>query len=158
MNKPVHPVAAEPLTYPDYHRDAYGWAMAQAAIIRAGRIDSIDWENVAEEIESVGKSEWSAYESQLCRILLHMLKWEVQPERCGKSWWTSIMQGRLSAQRVLRKNPGLKRHLDEIFRDALEDARADAAIETGISKTRFDSIAFSFRDAFERTYERPEGD
>ncbi len=59
-----------------YEKDAYGWAMEQAALIRAGRLSELDLENIAEEIESVGKSERKALESFLARLLMPRLKWQ----------------------------------------------------------------------------------
>jgi hypothetical protein len=158
MNKPAHPVAAPPLSYPSYEKDGYGWAMAQAAIIRAGRIDSIDWENVAEEIESVGRSERKSLKSNLTQLLLHMIKWEVQPERRGKSWYLSIMNHRDEALDDLAKNPSLKPQLDEILDEARDVARKRAERETELSKEVIHAVAITRKDAFERHYDRPEAD
>lgn len=155
MNKMV---SIKPLPGPGYEVDGYGWAMAQADRIRARRFDEIDWENVAEEIESVGRSEKSAYKSQLIRVLLHMLKWEAQPDRRGRSWWLSIMNGRAEALDALKENPSLKPLLGEIHLEALDFARKQAARETGINEAAFDAIPISEREAFDRPYERPSGD
>ncbi len=158
MNKPAKIREAPPLPYPDYHTDGYGWAMAQAAILREGRLDSIDWENVAEEIESVGKQERSEYTSHMIRVLAHMIKWEVQPERRGMSWWLSIMNGRDEAERFLKANPSLKPLLDDIHEDALNYARRQAARETDLPRTLIDSISISRDEAATREILRPEGD
>ena len=154
MNKPARIVPASP----DYDADGYGWAMAQAALIRERRFDAIDWDNVAEEIETMGRSERNAYYSQLVRVLLHMLKWEAQPARRGMSWWLSIMNGRDDALHALRQNPGLKPELAEMHVAALDQARHKAWIETGIPKSVFDAIHISQADAFERAFPRPESD
>ena len=158
MNKPAHPVAATSLAYPDYHQDGYGWAMAQAAIIRAGRLDSIDWENVAEEIESVGKQERSEYTSHMIRVIAHMIKWEAQPARRGMSWWLSIMNGRGDAERVLDRNPSLKPVLDEMHEEALKYGKRQAIAETGIEAKIIDSIVISREHAMTRDIPRPEGE
>jgi Domain of unknown function DUF29 len=158
MNKPAKIRAAPPLPYPDYHTDGYGWAMAQAAILREGRLDSIDWENVAEEIESVGKQERSEYTSHMIRILAHMIKWEAQPERRGMSWWLSIMNGRDDAERFLKANPSLKPLLDEIHEDALNYARRQATRETNLPRSLVDSISVSLDEAVNREIPRPESD
>jgi Domain of unknown function DUF29 len=131
MNKPVHPVAAEPLTYPDYHRDAYGWAMAQAAIIRAGRIDSIDWENVAEEIESVAKQEQRLAEDALRTYLIARIKWDFQPGFRCEALADEIGWLLTEFDSVMRENPGLEPKLDQMLAYAYRGARAEAAIETG---------------------------
>lgn len=133
MNKPAHPVAATPIAYPAYDEDGYGWAMAQAALIRAGRIDSIDWDNVAEEIESMGKSEYRSAESALVIILLHLLKWDHQITFRTRSWSQSI-EGHLEQfDDVIRENPSLKSRLPEILAKAQRKARYEAAKETGLN-------------------------
>ncbi len=158
MHKPAKIIAAEPLPFPDYHKDGYGWAMAQAAIIRAGRLDSIDWENVAEEIETMGRSERSAYRSHLIQVLIHLLKWDAQPERRGRSWYYSIVNHRDDALLALTENPSLKPELEEILASALKKARRLAAQECEMPQSVFDAMDISLSDAFERPVERPEND
>jgi Domain of unknown function DUF29 len=137
MNKPAHPIAAPPPAYPDYHKDGYGWAMAQAAIIRAGRLDSIDWENVAEEIESVGKSERSGVESALRVLMMHILKWEYQPNLRGTSWALSIKNQRQAYQDGMAENPSLKPELDAMRARAYRRSRIVAAQETDLPLSIF---------------------
>ena len=130
--------------------------MAQAALIGARQFDQVDWENVAEEIESVGRRERGEYESHLIRILAHLIKWEAQPERRGMSWWLSIMDGRDNAERFLKANPSLKPHLEEIFHDALKYARRQAERETGLRRAQVTAIALSYEDAVSKPIDRPE--
>ena len=59
-----------------YDRDFYAWANEQAALIRAGRLEEVDLENVAEEIESMGRSERRELINRLAVLLLHVLKWK----------------------------------------------------------------------------------
>jgi hypothetical protein len=158
MNKMAKIPAEPPTGYPDYAKDGYGWAMAQAAIIRAGRLDSIDWENVAEEIESVGRSERSEYTSHMIRVIAHLIKWDVQPERRGMSWWLSIMNGRDDAERFLKSNPSLKPLLDEIHKEALSYARRQAERETNLPRALIEGVDLSRDDVVNRDIPRPEGD
>ena len=158
MNKPAHPIAAESVIAPRYEQDVYGWAMAQGAMLRARRFDAIDWDNVAEEIETMGRSERRSLRSNITQIFVHMLKWDAQPERRGRSWYLSIMNHRRQAARDLDENPSLKPYMEDIAVDALEDARFEAAKETGIDKSVFDRLDFAADDAFNRVYAPPEGD
>jgi Domain of unknown function DUF29 len=87
-----------------------------------------------------------------------MLKWEAQPERRGKSWWLSIVNGRKLALEILDENPSLKHDLPDLFTTALESAREDAMNETGLPQSVFDAIDITLADAFDRHYARPEGD
>lgn len=122
----------ETSTAPEYERDVCAWSREQARLIRERRSDELDIENVAEEIESVGRSERSALISYLARVTQHLLTWEHRPDRRGPSRSTSIRVHRVHAARILRQNPGLKGHLDEILDDAYRLAILYAAEEIGI--------------------------
>ena len=139
-------VAIKKPASPDYDADGYGWAMAQSKFIREGLMDEVDWKNVAEEIETMGRNERGALE-------IHMLKWDVQPERRGRSWYVTISSQRVQALRVLTKNPSLKPALPEMVAEAMEDARRLAAIETNIPEKRFDLIEYAQDEIFNRPFE-----
>lgn len=96
-----------------YEKDVYAWALKNAELLRQRRFDEIDIDHIAEEIESVGKSERQALESHLIVLLSHLSKWQYQPERRGRSWELTIREQRLRVERVFGKNPGLKAVLEE---------------------------------------------
>src|SRR5437870_7790133 len=73
-----------------YERDLYSWAVEQAALLRAGRIAEADALNIAEELDDVGNEQYDKLQSALRVILMHLLKWDHQPERKSRSWWASI--------------------------------------------------------------------
>ncbi len=129
-----HPKTPPLATYED---DAYGWAMEQAALLRARRYDLIDVENVAEEVESLGKSQYDSLESAYRVILLHLLKWDHQPQRRLVSWEVSIQSHRMNAERILRRNPGLKSRVGEALSEAYAMARVEARGETGLPQATF---------------------
>jgi hypothetical protein len=120
-----------------YDRDFYAWANEQAALLRAGRFQEVDLENVAEEIESVGRSEKRELMSRLEVLLLHLLKWRYQPSHQGKSWQRTINEQRRRTVRHLNDNPSLQALLPEIMAEAYEDAIGDAENETGLDRTAF---------------------
>jgi Domain of unknown function DUF29 len=120
-----------------YDRDLYSWAVEQAALLRAGRIIEADAGDIAEELDDVGTEQYDKLESALRIILVHLLKWDHQPARRSRSWWASIAVGRNQVRRVLRKNPGLKRRLDEAITAAYEDARVQAAAQTHLGPRTF---------------------
>ncbi|MCP5177097.1 MAG: DUF29 domain-containing protein [Moraxellaceae bacterium] len=64
-----------------YKTDIIAWANEQAAFIRAGRFDLLDLENIAEEIEDVGKSEQRELENRMSILLAHLLKWQLKARR-----------------------------------------------------------------------------
>lgn len=88
-----------------YEADYCGWAMDQAAVVRAGRFDPIDRDNPAEEIESLGKSEKREIESRLVVVLLHLLKWQFQPEKRKGGWEAGIRVHRERLAKVIKENP-----------------------------------------------------
>ncbi len=120
-----------------YETDFYSWTIEQAAAMRAGRYGELDIQNLLEEIEGMGKSEKRALESRLTVLFLHMLKWQYQPARRGKSWKCSIDVQRKRFQKVLTENPGLKPFLPDVINDAYEQATYEAFQETGIDMDDF---------------------
>lgn len=137
MNKPSRPEPPFATASPPYELDGYGWAMAQARLIREHRIDEIDWDNVAEEIESVGRSEWRSVQSALRVVILHQLKWRHQVTFRCRSWSQSIDEHLRRFDHEVSENPGLKPHLDQIKAEAHRRARNEAAQETGLDLALF---------------------
>src|SRR5205807_572525 len=83
-------VPAEEPAGADYDRDFYGWSLEQARLVREGRWDAVDRDNVAEEIESLGREQFNKLASALRVLMLHMLKWDHQPALRSRSWLLSI--------------------------------------------------------------------
>ncbi|CAM3820839.1 DUF29 domain-containing protein [Vreelandella rituensis] len=88
-----------------YKQDTYALALEQAGLLRAGKLQQLDIEHLAEEIESVGKSERRALVSQLASLLAHLLKWDHQPERRSRSWRLTIQDAQTKANRLLKDSP-----------------------------------------------------
>lgn len=120
-----------------YEDDLYTWVGQQVALLRAGKFSEIDAENIAEELGDVGNELYDKLESALTIVLLHMLKWDHQPERRSRSWDNSIDEHRRRVLKVLRKNPGLKPHLEEAIAEGYADARNQASTETGRPRKAF---------------------
>lgn len=120
-----------------YETDFYAWANEQAALLRAGKLTAADIEHIAEEIESMGRSEKRELVSRLEVLLLHLLKWQFQPERRGTSWEVSISNSRDQLTDHLDDNPSLKAKLPEAVETAYRRARRDARAETGLSQSTF---------------------
>jgi hypothetical protein len=134
-----------------YEEDLYTWANEQAALLRAGRVAEADAKNIAEELDDVGNEQYDKLESALRIILLHLLKWDHQPERRSRSWRLSIAVQRKHVLKVLKKNPGLKPLRDEAVADAYEVARIEAADETGMDEDRFPpSCPYGWDEIMER--------
>ena len=130
--------AREQLRRPaSYDEDGYSWAMEQAALLRARRLDQIDVENIAEEIESLGKSFANELRSRYGTLVMHLLKWQFQPEKRSNSWIGTIRRERREIDRHLRLNPGLKSRRDELFANSYAVARDGAMAETDLPDATF---------------------
>jgi Domain of unknown function DUF29 len=121
----------------EYERDFYSWLMEQAGHVRAGRWDALDRENLAEEIESLGREQFNKLESALRVLLMHMLKWDHQPELRSRSWALSIKAQRVELDDVIDDNPGLKPRISEAIARGYRKARIEAARETGLDEDQF---------------------
>ena len=130
-------MGAAPSPTSTYDSDFYAWAMEQAALIRAGNLAAVDLEHVAEEIESMGKSEKRELVNRLKVLLLHLLKWRHQPEFRGNSWRLSIANTRDELADHLADNPSLKAKLGETLATAYRYARREAAMETALPLAAF---------------------
>ena len=110
-----------------YDRDGWAWAQAQSRALRARDLDAIDWENVIEEIEAVGRSERSAVSSAIALILEHRLKFEHGLREEPKAGWKrTIRAQRRKLRKILGKNPSLVPSVPEMILEEYGDARADA--------------------------------
>ena len=120
-----------------YDRDFYAWANDQARLLRAGKLSEADIDHIAEEIESIGRAEKREFVSRLEVLLVHLLKWQFQPERRGKSWTATIRIERNRLISHLADNPSLKPFMSQAIDAAYETARIEAAEETGLDEALF---------------------
>lgn len=137
-----------------YEEDYYSWVNEQVALLRARRFDELDAENVAEELEGVGKSETAKLWSILRVLVMHMLKWDQQPEFRTPSWVYSIREQRKRYHKLLKQSPSLRASQDEILADAYDSARDWAANETSLPEDEFPrECPYSWDDILARPFE-----
>jgi Domain of unknown function DUF29 len=120
-----------------YDTDFYTWTAQTVHLLKERRFSELDLENLIEEIEDLGRSEYRALGSRLEVVLMHLLKVRYQPEMHTKSWDLTLQEQRLRIQRLLRDNPGLKPKLPQAWEDAWEPALIQAQRETGLEATAF---------------------
>ena len=127
------------MTTATYETDFYLWTQQQAELVRQGEFNRIDLdlENIAEEIESMGRGQTHSLGSYLHNVIMHLLKWRYQPERRGTSWRLSIFNGRHQIQRLLKDSPSLNPKVVTLIADEYRQARQIAALETGLPLTTF---------------------
>jgi hypothetical protein len=107
-----------------YETDVAAWANQQAWLIRNRKFELLDIEHLAEEIEDVSKSEQRELASRMAVLIAHLLKWQFQADRCGKSWELTIRNQRRAIELHLKKVPSLKPNLQDV--DWLEIIWSDA--------------------------------
>lgn len=120
-----------------YEQDFYTWALTQADFLRTRSGNRLDWDRLAEELQSLGASEERELGSRLEVLISHLLKWIYQPERRSRSWENTIRAQRQSLAKHLRRNPGLKSIEAAEFLDAYETARLAASSETDLDVAVF---------------------
>jgi hypothetical protein len=129
------------------------WSKEQGALLRARKLDHIDIENIAEEIESLGKSQKREVESRLDVLVMHLLKWERQPEYRSRSWALTIKTQRRELARLFRDSPSLRSYPAEILADEYLLAREKASIETTIFLELFPSACpYSIEQILDETF------
>ncbi|WAJ26765.1 DUF29 domain-containing protein [Antarcticirhabdus aurantiaca] len=129
----------KPASEPDdlYERDFYAWTQDQAAKLRARAHNAIDWDNAAEEIESLGSSQKREIRNRLRVLLAHLLKWQYQASRRKVGWRQTIREQRRQIESVLDDSPSLKALPGEILAEVY-----DKAIEDAVDETRLPSSVF----------------
>lgn len=120
-----------------YEQDFHAWAREQASALRTHRPNAVDWQHIAEELESMGGSEQREMESRLRVILTHLLKWQVQPGFRSKSWERTLRTQRRDLERHLKRNPSLRRLLPDALVEQYDDAVSEAIRETGLAEDAF---------------------
>ena len=120
-----------------YEKDFYAWANEQAALLRSGKLAEADIAHIAEEIESMGKTEKRELTARLTVLLLHLLQWRHQPNLRGASWRATIAVQRLDIADLLEDNPSLKSVLAEALARAYRKAIKEAERETGLPEAAF---------------------
>lgn len=103
-----------------YDEDFVRWTQQQAALLRrakdAGVNLPLDWDNLAEEIDSLGQSNRRELQSQIRRTLRHLLKLEASPAsepRAG--WWTTVLDARAEIGALLEDSPSLRREVEAMI-------------------------------------------
>ena len=123
--------------YPKHEEDVYGWAIYTAQLLRNKRMNELDFDNIIEEMEALGRSEKHELINRLSVLLSHLLKWQYQPTMRGHSWVYSIKEQRKQSKIHLKDNPSLKSKLDDILIDAYDVAISKAAKETTLDEKSF---------------------
>lgn len=120
-----------------YLADFNAWIDQTTQRLRDRHWHEIDVEQLIEELEDLGKSERRGITSQLIRLLLHLLKWQYQPQRRSDSWLDSITDARTQIELAIIDSPSLKLYIAERLEESYQRARRQAAKQTNLTLAVF---------------------
>jgi Domain of unknown function DUF29 len=136
-----------------YEQDFYAWTQEQAGALRTHRPNAIDWQHIAEALESMGGSERREMESRLRLIVLHLLKWQAQPAFRSKSWERTLRTQRRDLERHLDRNPSLRPLLPSVLIEQYDDTVSEAISETGLAESGFaEGCPYSAEQVVDQTF------
>jgi Domain of unknown function DUF29 len=116
-----------------YEQDFWLWTQTMAEALKSGNFSQLDLENLAEEVESLGRSDRRELQSRLTVLLMHLLKWQFQAEMRSGSWKGTLREQRRRIRAVLKDSPSLQSFLIDSIDDSYDNAREQAADETGLA-------------------------
>jgi len=96
-----------------YETDFYAWTQQQSHLLKEQAWQSLDVENLLEELADLGRRERQELRNRLSVLLEHLLKWQFQPQKRGNSWLATIREQREQLALLLDENPSLKPYLSE---------------------------------------------
>lgn len=120
-----------------YETDYLKWIETTIEKLRVRDYSNIDWENLIEEFEDMGRSERRSLESNLIVVLTHLLKWQFQREFRSGSWKGSIAEHRRRIRKALKESPSLKPYLEQVFAECYLEAVEQATAETELPVETF---------------------
>jgi hypothetical protein len=126
------------LVSPD--EDFHAWLLEQAQALRDQRYDRVDWQNLAEELDSMARAERRELHSRLTILLAHLLKWRYQATRRSRSWQGTITRERIEVADLLSDEPSLQSYLTAAIKKAYRVAQPQAGGEMGLSKDEWTAL------------------
>jgi hypothetical protein len=120
-----------------YEEDFSLWACRNAQLLREGRVAEADLAHIAEEIEDLGEEREHSLASQIRRLLLHLLKYQFQPERRSRSWRGTIVNARVEIEWIFEHSPSLRSRAEGVIEGEYLRAAKQAAAETGLPREGF---------------------
>jgi hypothetical protein len=136
-----------------YDDDFFAWTQHTAALLRTGCLAAVDVEHLAEEVEDMGKRERRELDSRLRMLLVHLLKWQLQPDRRSPSWKVTIVTQRAEIDGLLRDSPSLRPRVASELARNYDVAVERVAAETGLAtETLPATCPWSAAQVLDRTF------
>lgn len=128
-----------------YEEDFNLWTEQMVELLRSRRFEELDIDNLIDELESMSKRDKREVVSRLKLILMHLLKWNYQPNQWSASWET-IRNNREEIAQILQDSPSLKSYPATVLEQAYASARKNAASETGLPIETFPDCPFALAE------------
>jgi hypothetical protein len=117
-----------------YERDETAWLEAMSELIRRGRLEELDYPNLAEYLADMARRDRREVESRLTVLISHALKWAHQPDHRSGSWKGTIITQRQELEGLVSRGV-LRSHaeavLPDVYRKAVERAAAETDLPAG---------------------------
>ncbi len=115
-----------------YDQDFNLWLEQTVELLKAKQFDALDIENLVDELESMSRRDRREILSRLKVVLMHLLKWQYQPDKRSGSWKSSIRNNREEIAQLIQESPSLKGYPAQVLAEAYLSAKLNAADETGL--------------------------
>lgn len=139
-----------------YDTDFYLWTQTTAKLLKERKLDRVDFENLIEEIESMGRRDKKELKSRLTTLIEHLLKityWQSEKANNARGWRQTIVEQRRQIQYLLEDSPSLRGLLAEIWIECYVNARKDALNKYELEAEIFPSEpVFSLEDILNEDY------
>ena len=122
-----------------YDKDFHAWCETQAALLQERQWQALDREHLIEELRLMAGNERRALGSRLQGLLLHLLKWQYQPDkrRTGHSWEDSMVEARERLHDMLDDGGSLRHFVEPLIGRHYPRARRTAVRQTGLPRDTF---------------------
>ena len=120
-----------------YEQDFWLWTQAMVKVLKSGNLSQLDLENLAEEVESLGRSDRRELQSRLTVLLMHLLKWQFQSDMRSRSWRGTLAEQRIRIIKLLKESPSLRSFFEASVDECYDDAKVKASEETGLMMVTF---------------------
>lgn len=136
-----------------YERDFYAWTQQQTQLLKSGRFSDVDLAHLIEEVESMGIRERRELLSRMRMIVLHLLKWQFQPQLRSSGWRGTLVGQRVELDDLLNQSPSLRSLCSDALEHAYPHAQVEAAAETGLPLSTFaESCPYTLDDVLRLDY------
>ena len=129
-----------------YEKDEHLWLLENAKLLREGKWEQADFDNIAETLEDMGRRDLREVVSRLKVLMIHLLT-------RSSSWKGIIRHQRDELNSMFEDSYNLKKHAEDSFSKSYKKAREIASDETGLPLSHFpEAPPFTFEQAIGEDY------